>query len=65
MLIGVEIGGTKLQVAAGLADGTLLQTVRGKVDVSAGSIGILKWLKENVSREIQAQRDAATAIGVG
>ncbi|MCR4817380.1 MAG: ROK family protein, partial [Fretibacterium sp.] len=46
-------------------DGTLLQTVRGKVDVSAGSIGILKWLKENVSREIQAQRDAATAIGVG
>ncbi len=40
MYLGVEIGGTKLQLAVGHGDGTLAGSWRGSVDVAAGAVGI-------------------------
>ncbi|MBR1672068.1 MAG: ROK family protein [Fretibacterium sp.] len=66
MIIGVEIGGTKLQAAVGRADGSLIQSIRGRVDVSRGSAGILEWLRENVTGLRAARRgETLDAIGVG
>lgn len=68
MVIGVEIGGTKQQIALGNADGTLIKTVRGKVDVKDGNTGILHWLKDNLEVMISEQQLNNTqidAIGVG
>src|SRR5258708_1262867 len=40
MLLGLEIGGTKLQLGLGPGDGTLAGLWRGTVDVAAGPEGI-------------------------
>ncbi len=45
MYLGIEIGGTKLQLAVGLGDGTLLHQWRGSVDRLLGAAGILEQLK--------------------
>jgi len=68
MLIGVEIGGTKLQIALGNPDGTIVETVRGKVNLKDGSTGILNWIDRHL-QEIQAKQQMENiqinAIGVG
>lgn len=68
MLVGVEIGGTKLQIALGNPDGSIVKTVRGKVNTNKGSKGILDWFKENLKELLQEQTSQGTkidAIGVG
>src|SRR4051812_49726665 len=40
MFLGIEIGGTKLQLGLGRGDGELLGLWRGTVDVAAGGGGI-------------------------
>lgn len=40
MFLGIEIGGTKLQLAVGRGDGALVGSWRGTVDVAAGATGI-------------------------
>ena len=40
MYLGIEIGGTKLQLGLGPGDGTLVALWRGPVDVKAGGEGI-------------------------
>src|SRR5947199_35847 len=39
MYLGIEIGGTKLQVGVGPGDGTIARLWRGAVDVAAGAGG--------------------------
>ena len=62
-LVGVEIGGTKQQIAVGTARGEILdrRTVRLGDKTSAGDI--LMWLEDNI-REIQ-ERWEIGGIGVG
>ena len=62
-LVGVEIGGTKQQIAVGTAQGEILdrRTVRLGDKTSAGDI--LMWLKDNIL-EIQ-ERWEIGGIGVG
>ena len=38
--LAIEIGGTKLQLCAGTADGTIVERARFKVDREAGGAGI-------------------------
>lgn len=66
-LIGVEIGGTKLQVALGTGDGRILDRERGDVDPARGAQGILAWLEEATAAVMKRCPDdgACTAIGVG
>jgi glucokinase len=44
MFLGIEIGGTKLQLGLGPGDGTLAALWRGTVDVRAGGEGIRKQI---------------------
>lgn len=69
-LLGVEIGGTKLQAALGHADGTLLHVRRSSVDVSAGAKGILDQISRDVDllaalAEIPTTDISAAGIGFG
>jgi glucokinase len=68
MFLGIEIGGTKLQIGLGPGDGTLAALWRGGVDVARGGEGI----REQILRETPALLDRAgvasahvRGIGVG
>ena len=51
MFIGVEIGGTKLQIGVGTGDGVLAgDVVRLKVDPANGAEGIRSQLPDGVRR---------------
>ncbi len=67
-VLGVEIGGTKLQLAIGSTDGELLEVEKGQVDISAGGKGIRNWLKHNIPEFIargEKRFGQITAIGCG
>lgn len=61
--IGVEIGGTKQQVALGRANGDILERRQVKLGSETCAAAILQWIKHTV-RELCAACPAA-AIGVG
>src|SRR5947209_2942261 len=44
MYLGIEIGGTKLQLGVGRGDGTILRLWRGTVDAAAGGAGIRRQI---------------------
>lgn len=48
MYLGIEIGGTKLQLGVGPGDGTLPALWRGAVDPTAGAAGILRQIEAGV-----------------
>lgn len=68
-VLGVEIGGTKLQVALGRSDGMIEQIERGSVKVEEGAAGILAWLEKRVTAFLDKARQqnhpSPKAIGVG
>src|SRR5262249_11489516 len=68
MYLGIEIGGTKLQLGLGFGDGTLADLWRGKVDVSSGVEGIRRQIATAV-RELLLQsglrHDQLVGIGIG
>lgn len=68
LLLGVEIGGTKLQIALATPDGELSRIHRGTVDVEKGANGILDWLSVNIPVLIKHSADHGDriiAIGCG
>jgi glucokinase len=69
MYIGVEIGGTKLQIGVGTADGVLVgDVVRLKVDPAKGAEGIRSQLPDGVRQALFERRlemNQIEAIGVG
>ena len=68
MYLGIEIGGTKLQLGLGPGDGTILGLWRGAVDPAAGGEGIRRQIVAAVP-ELLAQagveRSALEGAGVG
>src|SRR5438874_4311218 len=66
--LGIEIGGTKLQLGLGPGDGTLAGLWRGTVDVAAGAEGIRRQIVTAVP-ELLAQsgieRSRVKGIGIG
>src|SRR5262245_29752426 len=66
MYLGIEIGGTKLQLGLGPGDGTLAGLWRGNVDVAAGAEGIRRQILAAVPDLLmQAKVDRAQIRGVG
>jgi glucokinase len=68
MYLGIEIGGTKLQLGVGPGDGTLAGLWRGNVDVDAGGEGIRRQILGAVPellRQSQVERSALKRVGVG
>jgi glucokinase len=69
-IIGVEIGGTKLQLAIGTTQGEILAVEQGRVTVESGAQGILAWLQQNMPALMQragelGYRPAAIGCGFG
>lgn len=62
--IGVEIGGTKQQLAVGYGDGRILDTRSVKLQYKRGAEDILDWLLENIQELLEKNSDV-TRIGVG
>ena len=68
MLIAVEIGGTKLQIANGRKNGSIDQIIRGRVNPMEGRKGILSWIEQNLHSLIAQSEEKGIkydAIGVG
>ncbi|MGD9646505.1 MAG: hypothetical protein AB7U73_12390 [Pirellulales bacterium] len=64
--LGIEIGGTKLQVAVGSAAGPpLLGVERADVDPAGGAEGILAEIERLARRLLGKHRAAAIGIGFG
>lgn len=68
MFLGIEIGGTKLQLGIGPGDGTLAALWRGEVSLSDGAAGIrsqiLKAMPELLS-QAQMSTDDLRYVGIG
>lgn len=68
MYLGIEIGGTKLQIGIGPGDGTIAGLWRGKVDPAAGAEGIRTQIAAAIPELLQSARTPLTrlkAVGVG
>jgi glucokinase len=68
MYLGIEIGGTKLQLGVGRGDGTLAALWRGSVNVAAGPEGIRRQITAAAPELLQqanVDRAQITAVGIG
>lgn len=68
MFLGVEIGGTKLQLGLGAGDGHIAALWRGSVDRAAGGEGIRRQIVAAVSELLQqagVERTSLKGVGVG
>jgi glucokinase len=68
MFLGIEIGGTKLQLGLGHGDGQLLALWRGTVDATAGGEGIRRQIEAAVPEllaKANADRSSLHGVGVG
>ncbi len=67
-LVGIEIGGTKLQLGIGAGNGTLLAIERLRVDPSKAAAGIREQIKAAFPRLLERAglaRDQVRAVGIG
>jgi glucokinase len=68
MFLGIEIGGTKLQLGVGRGDGVLLGLWRETVAVAAGPEGIRRQIVRGVPEllgESKVERAAVRSVGIG
>jgi glucokinase len=68
MLLGIEIGGTKLQFGLGVGDGHLAGLWRGVVDPARGADGILVQIENAVPQMLsqsKIERSSLRGVGVG
>ncbi len=68
MFLGIEIGGTKLQLGLGVGDGSLAAVWRDTVQVAAGAAGIRRQISAAVPQLMSKAGTATSAlrgIGVG
>src|SRR5436853_2478996 len=68
MFLGIEIGGTKLQLGVGPGDGTLAGLWRGPVDVAAGAEGIRRQITAAVPELLDkggVARSQLKGVGIG
>src|SRR5215218_5469764 len=68
MFLGIEIGGTKLQLGLGRGDGNIVGLWRGTVNLSEGSEGIRKQIVAAVPEllaKAKIDRGALRGVGIG
>jgi glucokinase len=68
MFLGIEIGGTKLQIGVGQGDGILAGLWRGTVDVAAGPAGIRDQITAAVPEllsRLGLERSQLRGVGIG
>lgn len=64
-LIGIEIGGTKLQIAIGDENGNLYSVHRGKVEKGWQSTEILDWIIKRTEEMISETSSEEKPLGIG
>lgn len=65
MLLAIEIGGTKLQLALGDKQGRILERKRAAVDRSKGGEGIRRQIEAAIPHLIRGGRPDAVGVGFG
>jgi glucokinase len=68
VFLGIEIGGTKLQLGLGAGDGTLAALWRGDVEPSRGADGIRRQIMQAVPQLLSqagVERAALKGVGIG
>ena len=68
LLLGIEIGGTKLQLGLGRGDGTLINLERRRIEPDQGAVGILAQIEDGTAQLLgRAGLRAADlgAVGIG
>lgn len=63
--LGIEIGGTKLQLVAGTSDGRILERRRVTVNLEAGGEGIRGQIASLLPTLLKDHRPAAVGVGFG
>jgi glucokinase len=65
MFLGIEIGGTKLQLGVGAGDGQMFDLVRRDIDPSRGAAGILEQIDSAAAGLLQKHSIERLGIGFG
>jgi glucokinase len=65
MVIGIEIGGTKLQLVLGDETGTIHERLRLTVDAHRGALGIREQIKESVPKLMAISQVESIGVGFG
>lgn len=65
LYLGIEIGGTKLQIFAGDSSGRILERQRFDVDTARGARGIRSQLQKSLPSLVRRIRPRAVGIGFG
>jgi hypothetical protein len=65
MFLGIEIGGTKLQLGVGAGDGVLAGLWRGGVDVAAGPEGIRRQIAADFAFHAAVRGPMLCPLGAG
>jgi glucokinase len=63
--LGIEIGGTKLQLVAGTSDGAIVDRCRYTINKSAGAAGIRAQIVDGLSQLLKNHRAASIGVGFG
>ncbi|PYK98977.1 MAG: sugar kinase, partial [Verrucomicrobia bacterium] len=63
--IGIEIGGTKLQIVVGDETGKIIERRRLDVVTASGGAGIREQINETLAELIPAKKPTAIGIGFG
>lgn len=63
--VGVEIGGTKQQIAVGLDDGTIVKSRSVRLVYRRGAEDILEWLSKNIQEYLSMSEYAGQIRGIG
>jgi glucokinase len=64
-ILGIEIGGTKLQLVAGLSDGSIIERQKFTVEPSAGAAGIRTQIETQLAAWRGKYNFAAVGVGFG
>jgi glucokinase len=65
LFIGIEIGGTKLQLVTGNSFGAIKERIRYSINPKEGAPGIQKQIKEGIERLLQENKVQAIGVGFG
>lgn len=64
-LIGVEIGGTKQQIAVGTAQGQILDVISVRLGEKTCAADILKWIEANIQTIVNREEIGGIGVGFG
>ena len=65
MILGIEIGGTKLQFVTGDESGNILERLRLQVDTALGAGGIRQQIERALPEFLEARHITAVGVGFG